>query len=233
MQYINPTLELDGIRAAMATQGRVLIRDFFVPEVAEALARAVDQIDWDLSFRDEHGDRHLTGEELRRLTPRDRASLAEGIHRVAAQRFQFSFLSYSMVDSAERGETDLLTRFVRWMAGDDFLSIMRQISGLEDINRVFAQATMYSRGSFLLAHDDHVDAERRRLAYVINLTRQWRPEWGGMLHFLDAQGNVVDTFFPHFNSMSLFAVPQSHFVSYVPPFAQGERQAITGWLIAA
>jgi Rps23 Pro-64 3,4-dihydroxylase Tpa1-like proline 4-hydroxylase len=78
-----------------------------------------------------------------------------------------------------------------------------------------------------------VGNENRRFAYVINLTRSWRPDWGGLLHFCDEDCNVSETYYPHFNSMSLFAVPQDHFVSFVPPYAQGERLAVTGWLIAA
>jgi len=217
----------------MDASGRVLIREFFAPHVIDALAMAVEQIDWTLSFRDERGDRALTGEELRAQAPADRAALSDKIHRLAERQFQFSFFSHSMVAAAQRGDTDLLTRFVRWMAGDEFLAKMRALSGVDDIARVYAQATMYTRGNFLLLHDDHVDNEKRRLAYVINLAREWRPDWGALLHFADEQGNVVETFYPHFNSMAIFNVPQNHFVSYVPPFATGERCAITGWLIAA
>ncbi len=232
MQYINARLDADEICRCMARDGRVLARDFFEPEVVEALSRAVDAIDWALSYRDAEGDRMLTGQQLRSLSSQQRAILSQGIHAGAEREFQFSFFTHSMVHSAERGDVDLLARFVRWMADEPFLSLMRRLSGIDDIGRVYAQATMYSRGSFLLAHDDHVETEDRRIAYVINLTRNWRPDWGGLLHFTDAQGNVIDSFYPHFNSVSLFTVPQTHFVSYVPPFAGADRFAITGWLIA-
>jgi Rps23 Pro-64 3,4-dihydroxylase Tpa1-like proline 4-hydroxylase len=233
MDYINPALDVTAVRRSMDDVGRVLIREFLAPHVIDAVARAVAQIDWTLSFRDERGDRALSGEELRAQRPADRAALSDQIHRLAERQFQFSFFTHSMVAAAQRGETDLLTRFVRWMAGDDFMAKMRALSGVDDIAQVYAQATMYTRGNFLLLHDDHVDNEKRRLAYVINLTQQWRPDWGGLLHFVDEHGNVVDTFFPHFNSIALFKVPQNHFVSYVPPFALGERCAVTGWLIGA
>jgi SM-20-related protein len=232
MQYLNPQLDIDAIRAALLRDRRVLIRDFFEPTVADALARAVDAVDWSLSFRDERGDQLLTGDELRRMDGPQRMRLTEGIHAIAADRFQFSFFSHSLVAAAQRGDTDLLTRFVKWMSTDDFLSVMRRMTDIEEIDRVYAQATMYSRGNFLLIHDDHVEIEDRRVAYVVNLTRQWKPHWGGLLHFLDANGDVADTFVPHFNSMSLFLVPQTHFVSYVAPYAQAERCAVTGWLIA-
>jgi Rps23 Pro-64 3,4-dihydroxylase Tpa1-like proline 4-hydroxylase len=233
MQYINPKLDIEQLGRSFQRDGRVLIRDFFDPVVVEALSAAVDQIDWALTYRDVNGDRVLSGEQLRALTPEQREMLVEGINSVARKQFQFSFCTESMVAAAKRGDTDLLARFMRWMADEQFMATIRQITGIAEINRVYAQATMYTRGNFLVAHDDHVDAEDRRLAYVINLTRKWRPDWGGLLHFADADGSVTDSYFPHFNSLSLFKVPQSHFVSYVPPFANAERTAITGWLIAA
>ncbi|WP_431265833.1 2OG-Fe(II) oxygenase [Roseateles chitinivorans] len=233
MNYLNSDLDLAALGHTLRTQGRVQIRDFFAPEVAEALDRALQAIDWELVYRDVNGDRRLTGEQLRGLTPQQRMQLTEGIHSVARERFQFSFFSDSLVKAIHDGRDDLLARFMRWMAGEAFLSPMRELSGDPQINGVYAQATMYSRGNFLTTHDDHVDREDRRIAYVINLTPRWRPDWGGMLHFTAEDGSVLDTYFPHFNSLSLFTVPQRHFVSYVPPFAMAERQAITGWLIAA
>jgi Rps23 Pro-64 3,4-dihydroxylase Tpa1-like proline 4-hydroxylase len=233
MDYINPHLDREAIRNALARDGRVLVRDFFEPTVVEALAAAMDAVDWRLLFRDDSGDRKLLGEELRALTPGTRMELVAGIQRLAERDFQFLFHSHSMVDTARRGEADLLTRFVRWMADEEFMSAMRALSGMDEINRVYAQATKYSPGNFLLLHNDETSVERRRLAYVINLTRRWRADWGGLLHFTDDEGNVADTFFPHFNSVALFTVPQKHFVSYVAPYAVGERLAVTGWLIAA
>ena len=233
MSYINTRLDRDAIRETIARNGRVQIRDFFEPHVVEALAGALDGIDWRILYRDETGDRKLAAEELSALTPDAKAGLTSGIHHLAEREFQFLFHSHSMVDNAKRGEADILTRFVRWMADEEFLSVMRSLSGMPDINRVYAQATLYTRGSFLLLHTDETAAERRRIAYVINLTRRWSPDWGGLLHFADDDGNVTDTFFPHFNSLSLFTVPQKHFVSYVAPYAQGMRSAVTGWLIAA
>ncbi|WP_310385682.1 2OG-Fe(II) oxygenase [Roseateles sp.] len=233
MQYINPKLNVEQLGLAFQRDGRVLIRNFFEPAVIEALSRAIDEIDWALTYRDGSGDKVLSGAQLRGLNAEQRTDLAAGIHALAREKFQFSFCTDSMVAAAQRGETHLLARFMRWMADEEFMAKIRLITGVTDINRVYAQATMYTRGNFLLIHDDHVDTEGRRLAYVINLTHQWRADWGGLLHFTAADGSVTESYFPHFNSLALFRVPQTHFVSYVAPFAQGERSAITGWLIAA
>lgn len=233
MAYINPNLDQDAIARQIAARGRVLVREFFTPQVAQALFDALHTVDWDLSYRSQAGDVLLTGAQLRQLDLPGRDALAQQIQAVATRGFQFSFFSHSLVHSALAGRTDLLARFVRWMADEEFLGYMRKLTGQAELDRLYAQATMYRAGSFLREHDDHVEAEDRRVAYVINLTRDWRPDWGGLLHFCDHKMEVVETFTPHYNSLSLFLVPQNHFVSQVVPFANGERFAITGWLIRA
>lgn len=233
MTYFNPNLPVDQLRDTLVARGRIQVRDFFAPHVADALHQALRSVDWNLSYRDDKGDALLTGVQLRQLDVGQRTALSASIHGVAARGFQFSFLSHSLVQAALAGRTDLLARFVRWMADDEFLAYMRRLTGIDGLNRLYAQATLYAPGSFLRVHDDQVEAEDRRIAYVLNLTRDWHADWGGLLHFCDEQKEVVDTFVPHFNSLSLFTVPQNHFVSYVAPFAKGERQAITGWLIRA
>ncbi len=46
---------------------------------------------------------------------------------------------------------------------------------------------------------------------------------------MDSQGRVSDTFLPHWNSLSLSAVPADHVVTMVMPWARQDRLAITGW----
>ncbi len=59
------------------------------------------------------------------------------------------------------------------------------------------------------------------------MTRDWDPDWGGLLQFYDAEKNVEQVFVPRFNTLSLFTVPQSHAVSAVAPYAPVGRLAIT------
>jgi Rps23 Pro-64 3,4-dihydroxylase Tpa1-like proline 4-hydroxylase len=234
MGYLNPDLDLPAIRSRLQERGRVQVPNFFSLQVADALHRALQEVDWGLAFRGPAGDEFRAGAALRDLDAAGRAALSEQIAGHAADgHFQFSFFSHSIVAAAQSGQTDLLSRFALWMAQEEFLSVMRTLTGEARLNRVYAQATCYSAGSFLLLHDDQVPVEDRKVAYVINLSRGWRPDWGGLLHFCDESLQVVDTFVPHFNSLSLFTVPQDHFVSFVAPYAQTDRLAVTGWLIVA
>jgi Rps23 Pro-64 3,4-dihydroxylase Tpa1-like proline 4-hydroxylase len=109
----------------------------------------------------------------------------------------------------------------------DFL---RQVSGRRELAFVDAQATAYAPGDFLTAHDDDVAGKHRLAAYVFGLTPVWRAEWGGLLLFHDAQGDIERGFTPRFNTLNLFAVPQLHSVSLVSRAAPHRRYAITGWL---
>ncbi len=53
---------------------------------------------------------------------------------------------------------------------------------------------------------------KRIAAYVLNMTPQWRPDWGGALLFSDRPGHISEGYLPAFNALNLFSVPQEHLV---------------------
>lgn len=127
--------------------------------------------------------------------------------------------------------TALIGSFASFLNSALFLDFARRLTGAHDIVRAEANATCFRPGQFLAAHDDSA-AATRRVAFVVNLGRAWRPEWGGLLEFISPQGHVEEAYVPVFNSLNLFRVPQAHAVSCVAPFAAGPRLAISGWLHA-
>ena len=106
---------------------------------------------------------------------------------------------------------------------------IRDFTGDRELMMVGAQATRYLPGEFLRTHDDRHEQEARRFAYVLNLSRDWEADWGGLLHFVDDAGGVSASYVPNFNSLSLFKVPARHHVGLVAPWARQPRLAITGW----
>ncbi len=124
-----------------------------------------------------------------------------------------------------------LTGLIAALNHPDSLATFRAITGERARSAlVNGQATRYLPGHFLTSHDDGIDGEDRVAAYVINLTKGWRADWGGMLQFHNAAGDIPLALKPGFNTIHLFRVPQMHSVSYVAPFAGAPRYAITGWL---
>ena len=82
----------------------------------------------------------------------------------------------------------------------------------------------------LTAHDDEIAGKKRHAAYVFGLTPQWKTEWGGLLLFHTADGDVAHGLLPRFNTLNIFKVPQLHSVSMVNEAAAYRRYSITGWL---
>jgi hypothetical protein len=92
-------------------------------------------------------------------------------------------------------------------------------------------AARYTAGCFLAPH---LDTHQGRIAFVINLTKRWRPEYGGLLHLTSPDGYKVDeVVVPSFNSLYFFEIPPGvglpHFVSHVAPCVSAPRLTLTGW----
>ncbi len=166
------------------------------------------------------------------MTDADKDALFAEIHAIAKDQFQFIYNSYMMVTAYKEGRNPdlLLHRLLEFLNSPPWLDFMRKLTGISGIKKADAQATRYLPGQFLKLHNDHEPEEKRLAAYVLNLSRNWQADWGGLLHFMDEDGNVTDTLLPRFNTLSIFSVPANHFVSEVAPFARTPRYAITGWL---
>lgn len=230
---LNRDLDLDALATAFAEDGLVQIEDALRPEVADILHDCLArEVPWSLAFRDRSGARKLWSEELAALDSAERQRLDRDILDIARREFQFRYDSFMMVTAwKEKRHPDLvLHRVIEQINSPEWLDAMRTVTGYPQIRRADAQATRYAAGHFLRRHNDENDEHDRLCAYVINLTRDWQPDWGGLLQFFDDDGEIKRTLMPRFNTLSLFRVPAMHCVSPVAPFATGARYAITGWL---
>ena len=229
---INNDLLLEPWRARLRAHGRVQIPGFLQEPSALRLHQCLrEEVPWETAQR---SDAVLADGQDRSPPPgsaEDEAALAATCLR-AREGFEFYFDRYRMID-ARRDGTDpqlVLHAVVDFLNSPQFLGFARQLTGDPAIRMVSAIGVRYRAGHFLRAHNDLANDEDRAFAYVINLSRQWSPDWGGLLHFLDPeQRRVVDTFTPLWNSLSLFRVPQPHVVSLVAPWAGSARYSITGW----
>jgi Rps23 Pro-64 3,4-dihydroxylase Tpa1-like proline 4-hydroxylase len=230
---INNDLDIDDSRRQLLTRDRVQITQFLQPSAAEAFAQELEtRVPWQLAERSEGVSRtsprgeYPQGEAYARLIERGYAR--------AAESYQFAYDSYMLVKAAKEGwDPQLLVHaLLQFLNTREFLAFATYLSGDKELSHVTAQCTRYRPGQYLMPHDDTDQAEGRRYAFVINLSRDWRPEWGGQLQFLDNDGNILETFLPRWNSLSLFKVPQRHQVTFVAPWATQPRHAVTGWWLA-
>ena len=113
----------------------------------------------------------------------------------------------------------------------DFINKLNEITGLEltKLNTLFL--SKYKSGSFLSPHSDKGNG---KLAFVLHMSKYWKPQYGGVLHFMNHdRTEIINSFVPLFNSFMIFEVPNEigipHFVSHVSPNVKLNRYAITGW----
>lgn len=231
---LHPALDVDALRARYARGGRVRIERFLVDEDAVRLREhLVQRQDWLQVIN--AGDKLFELDRPTRagMTNRQRSALDDAVADGARNGFQYRYESIRVPDGrAARAALDSpLADFVRWLSGEEVMAVLRTITGAGDIRYADAQATAYAPGDLLTSHDDAVVGKDRRAAHVFGLTANWRPEWGGLLLFHEADGRIGGQV-PAFNSLDLFAVPQLHSVSAVHASAAYRRYSVTGWLRA-
>jgi SM-20-related protein len=231
---INNELNIPAYRQRLVQDTRVQIPGFLQEEAAEAIRRCLlEDIPWALAERSSGVSRTIAAETYAAMDDQAQRALLEASYARAKTEFQFSYDSYMMVRAVKEGwARNLLHDVLEFLNSPEFLLFARRLTGEPTINRVSAQATRYRPGQFLTRHQDEDVIESRVCAYVINLSKDWDSDWGGLLQFHDADNRLRDTFVPYWNHLSLFRVPQSHTVSLVSPWAGSDRLAITGWFLA-
>lgn len=202
---------------------------------AENVARAARNAPrWNLVTR--LGGRHmdLDARGMADLPEAKRREFEDRVHDVAREEFQYLYETYPLYDKYHSGalgtESPELAELFDWLNGDDFLGLMRKVLDVPEISFADAQLTCYRAGHFLTTHDDAVSGKNRVAAYILSLSDDWKPHWGGQLQFFGPDGEVEAAVVPRFNMLSLLKVPQPHAVLPVAAYAQKPRYSITGWL---
>lgn len=140
----------------------------------------------------------------------------------------FSYIFYRTMNAKNMTIHEFKLR--KLFTSPEFLEIINNITELNitDVTTLFL--SKYKTGNFLSPHSDKGNG---KLAFVINMTKFWKPQYGGILNFLnDERNEIIESFVPDFNSLLLFYVPDNgipHFVSHVSPNVKFNRFAITGW----
>jgi SM-20-related protein len=230
---INDALDRDKLRKAFRLNDRLHIPNFLSEASAKRLHKCLaEEVPWEIAFNRGEEVMIASATAYDGLAPQKKAELLQEIMLNAREKFQFFYDSYRIDVAIEAGTGDelYLHRYYEFMNSELLLDFMRDITGMKSMALADGQATRFKPSSFLTDHNDYDLNKGRLCAYVMNLTPEWRPDWGGILNFFDKQGNVIEGFTPRWNTLNLLRVPQAHSVSYVPPFAGAHRLSITGWL---
>lgn len=229
---LNKDLDIKSLARQFCRGKRLQIRNILDEASANRVYRCLtEETDWVVGYKD--GDKSLitTEQEIFSNPSVQQQEFFKRLYRQAAHDFQFFYFCFPLDD--ERVKTHFshhfLYRVYDFLRSEEMLDFIRKVTGIPEIKGVNAQATWYRANNFLTKHNDFEPVTSRRIAYVLNFSKDWKPDWGGYLQFFDKDGNIEEGFMPRFNSLNIFKTPMDHSVSYVPPFCEGKRLGITGW----
>ncbi len=231
---LNPALDPGALAKAYQAKNRILIPNLLEPAPAEDLYNVLlHDTPWTLIYYDQGKVITLSPEEMQLLAPEERARRITQVYGDARTHFGFIYQAFLMAEHYARGTYPghPLHSVFAFINSAPFLDLVRKVSGINSIARADGQATLFVPGHFLNTHDDQITGHKRRVAYVLNLSKDWNPDWGGLLQFYGADRTIDEVFVPRFNTLALFTVPQSHAVTAIAPYAPVGRFAITGWFV--
>ena len=237
---LNPDLDPAEFAAIYKRDGLVQIPNILPDDVAESvfqmLARSVP---WKLVYPEPPAqpgqpDRvvYLGAQDVQRLGQEEMQRRIGAVMTRARDNYGYLYNAYPMIEAYMNGwdpghPLHALTEFIN---SRDFLDFGQAVIGHDNITKADAQATYYGRGHFLTRHVDEGYDKERRAAYTLGFSKDWQPDWGGLLLFMNDKQDITQGFLPRFNTLSIFDGTRLHSVSPVSPFAGSGRFQITGWM---
>lgn len=226
---LNPDLDPKALARVYAKNNRLQVTDIFPKDQAEKTYQALaTETPWGLVYHGPEKGVKIPAEEFKAMTPEKKQEIYKYIFETARNQYQFMYL-FSHLSGEKKDGPAFLHEVADFLSSEPVLDFIRTLTGIREVIRADAQATRYIGNCFLHPHTDEGVGTGRRVAYVLNMTKGWDPNWGGFLQFFDKDMNIIESFKPAFNALNLFTVPQGHSVGFIPPFCPGERLSITGW----
>lgn len=218
--------------------GWCVVPEFCFPDVAQRmrdylLSHLMPRTEW--YHASQHG--YAPGTHYVQAVPKNLPQIVE--NRKKAGERTGKCLHYSFTRTMQGPDTTNRTfrQFYDMVGNERFLKVVREITGLpvHRIETLFA--SKYETGDFLDAHTDAADPSRQ-LAFVLNLSTDWKTEYGGNLVVdsnkrPDGTRPPATTVTPAFNSLAMFQVTDGgrlHYVSQVTDATDDTRLAVSGWL---
>lgn len=112
------------------------------------------------------------------------------------------------------------------LESEKFKDVIRKNTGIKNPVLYETFTSAYYPGDFLGRHTD----EKRGVAFIFNLSWDWKPEYGGILNI--ENGDTWTSYVPGWGDLVLLElgeIGKVHFVSEVSSLAPRPRLAITGW----
>lgn len=232
---INPDLDVKAIREEYITKRVVVIEDFLKEEYAERvhnyLTEEMPRDWWRVSTHPKVDG--TEGFDSVIFSPEHEEDIKKN-YSVATEAFgkgNFAYCFHRTVDDHQSTCSCFECELRQWLLGEESISFINEVidSTVTTTDEVFA--AVYLPGDFL---SPHVDSPNGTTGFIYQLTKDWLPQYGGNLHFMNHDTMDVERVeVPQFNTLTLFDLPKGvgkwHYVSHVNPGVEQLRLTYTGW----
>jgi len=230
---INTDLNLRKLKYQFLKDGIVTIENWLDPVYAEELWEHLNTMPndwWGVSARPDLND------NMQIIKWNDEnTKVIENHEQLARDAFEKGLFSYIFRRTYEDHYAECYCaecKFTKDVLSKEVVNFLAFITDYKvtQINELFA--SYYAGGDFLSPHSDGPNGV---LGFVYNLSKNWRPEWGGNLHFQNMQDDrIIDRVnVPRFNTLTMFDIAttqgHTHFVSEVVKNVPEKRFAMAGW----
>ena len=132
---------------------------------------------------------------------------------------------FQQTDDCKNAKQAAVKEFYTFFSSKQFIQLVSQITNTK-LKSIDMSGFIYDDTDYLLPHDDRLSG--RKIAYILNLTKNFTTEDGGALQ-LFKKNKIVKSIPPTFNTFTIFKVsPQSlHQVQEIT--TKKKRLSLTGW----
>ncbi|MFT5548103.1 MAG: hypothetical protein ACI9CO_000015 [Candidatus Azotimanducaceae bacterium] len=236
--YLSSGTDILNIRKQYSDSGAVIVRSIFGELLANEICKFYDGLSedtWSWMF---HPDPDLEGcspnvypnngsELLNKIISHKR----NYVNRLYKSGDHFSYIYQRIFLGDHRHGCNCIecNYVMGFLSSSEFITFLENVTGFRGLKKGEFFVSRYQKGDFNGVHNDR---GKGRLAVVVNFTKNWGENDGGIFVALEPDGKTIKfAESPSFNSLLIFDVSNHdspHFVSHVSSKTK-KRVAITGW----
>jgi len=234
-QIVNPNLNIESLREEFSKNKVAVIKNFLNPVIAERLHKwfteEMPKNWWRISSYPK-----LDGDDGFDLIPFDNEYIKKikDMYTHSINTFKDNEFAYNFHRTVNDHDNDCNCYecgLRDTLVSEEILGFLNNITnqGLTNTDEVFG--AVYLPGDFLSPHQDSPNGT---LGFTLQLSKNWKPQFGGNLHFMDGpDGDIERVVVPTFNTLTIFDLPKGvgkwHYVSAVSPGVEELRLTYAGW----
>jgi len=235
---INPNLDLEALAKSYQVNKSLKIENFMQPEIAERMRDAcLSHVPFNVQYVVDDNYQSKTPQEVASLNPQQAQHINSKVSSAASQGVGFLYEGYASTraktetNKSINPELTFLHTIFDYLGSEEVLNLITKITSDHKVTGADSQYTRFTPGHFLTRHLDVMPGRGRKFAFVLGLTKDWHPDWGGLLQFYEQDGTPLESWMPQFNVLSIFDVSHIHAVTYVTPYALAPRLSLAGWFV--